>query len=150
MYTALVLDARLKRDTPDEVIRALRAMVAGTGDNVPIVERPEHPLFGTSRWSWMLTGSSAYFPLERAPQLFKPVSGGGETTEPLMLSVGMSIKNYDNEIELFLDWLTPYIEEGIGYRMYEQDDAVTPILCAGHILQRLDDGNTYLVRRYHE
>lgn len=125
MYTALVLDARLKANVPDQVIETLKFMMGpGTG----VVDPPEHPLFGDTRWAWMLKGSSAYFPIEREPLLYRPFYGADETSKPVLLSVGCSLKNYDNEIALFLDWLTPYIEEAVGYSMYEGDEQITPIL----------------------
>jgi transposase InsO family protein len=39
------------------------------------------------------------------------------------------LKNYDNEIKHFIDWLTPYIDqedgECIGWSWYEEDDKPT-------------------------
>lgn len=32
------------------------------------------------------------------------------------ISTRSNIKNYENEIELFLDWIKPYIEYGSGVR----------------------------------
>lgn len=124
MYTALVLDARLKVDAPEDVIETLTYMVA---DNKPHEQDlPSHPLFGDTRWTWMLRGSSGYFPIERVPQLRQLLDGypGGAW----LLSVGCSIKNYDDEINLFLDWLKPHIEEALGYTIYEEDATITPIL----------------------
>lgn len=124
MYTALVLDARTVRDTPDDVVRILKFMTAADGAHEPW-DLPKHPLFGENRWRWMLRGSSAYFPIERNPQFYKPFYGPDEGA--WLLSVGTSLKNYDDEIEKFLDWVTPYIETGIGYWIYEEDTRITPI-----------------------
>lgn len=123
MYTALVLDARLREDVPEEVINVLRYMVE---EGHPIPRRPDHPLFGDTRWSWMLRGDSAYFPIERKPLLYRPFYGPSE--KPLLLSVGCSFKNYCDEIRLFLNWISPYVEEAIGYSMYEEDTGITPIV----------------------
>ncbi|MGW3992198.1 hypothetical protein ACWEF6_01800 [Amycolatopsis sp. NPDC004772] len=123
MYTALVLDARLKRDVPERVLLTLRHMV---GELETLESTPDHALFGDTRWEWMLRGNSAYFPVERPPKLYRPFYGSGEGA--WLLSVGCSIKNYDREIPLFLEWLTPYVEEAIGYTMYEEDETITPVL----------------------
>lgn len=126
MYTALVLDARLKDNVPKHVLETLEYMISA---NKPVEEGyvfPNHPLFGDTRWSRMLRGSSAYFPVEREPKLEFPFFGKSDRT--YMLSVGFSIKNYDNEISLFLDWLKPYTEEAIGWTMYEEDENPTLIL----------------------
>lgn len=129
MYTALVLDARLKDDTPQGVIDVLQRMISGTEVSSDPRSLPDHGLFGDTRWSWMLRGSSAYFPLEREPSLRAPFYySHGHSDTPVLLSVGFSIKNYDNEIELFIDWLTPYVYEAIGWTMYEENEAPTPIV----------------------
>lgn len=127
MYTALVLDARLTSDTPESVLEILEFMVDAHDDRgLPTFTTPRHDLFLTPRWSWMLNGSSAYFPLERKAQLFKPYYGGWEDIRTL--SVGMSIKNYDNEIEKFLDWLAPFVEHGVGFTQYEEDEKLSPFI----------------------
>lgn len=127
MYTGLVLDARLKNTITTDVTEVLGFMIRSGEGREPLV--PDHDLFQTSRWVWMLNGDSAYFPVERRPILARPaLYGRHETGVPTLLSVGFSIKNYDSEIEKFLDWLTPYLEEGIGWTMYEEDEFPTLIL----------------------
>lgn len=114
MYTALVLDARLKDDTPQGVIDVLRRMISGTEASSDPRSLPDHGLFGDTRWSWMLRGSSAYFPLEREPSL----------RAPFYYSHGHS----DTPVLLFIDWLTPYVYEALGWTMYEEDEAPTPVV----------------------
>lgn len=129
MYTALVLDARLKSDTPEPVLKVLEFMVHDGHYSKPALPvLPIHPLFQTDRWVWMLNGSSAYFPLERKAQLFEPFYGGWEKPAPLMLSVGFSIKNYDDEIGKFLDWLAPYVQHGVGFTQYEEEEKLSPFI----------------------
>lgn len=125
MYTALVLDARTIRNTPKDVVEILKFMTAEGVDPEP-ENLPDHPLFGHTRWRWMLRGNSAYFPIEREPKFYKPFYGPEEGA--WLLSVGCSLKNYDDEIAKFLDWLTPYTEDGVGYWMYEEDSKPTIIL----------------------
>jgi hypothetical protein len=126
MYTALVLDARLKADTPQDVIETLTYMVADDKPDEEKLKLPDHPLFGDTRWSWMLRCSSGSFPIERAPHLRQLLCG--YPVGVWELSVGCSIKNYDDEIGLFLDWLKPHVVEALGYTIYEEDPTITPIL----------------------
>lgn len=127
MYTGLVLDARLKNTITQDVIEVLQFMIESGEAREPLI--PDHDLFRTHRWTWMLNGTSAYFPGERGPILARPILYGRHETElPTLLSVGFSIKNYDSEIEKFLDWLTPYLEKGVGWTMWEADEFPTPIL----------------------
>ena len=41
-----------------------------------------------------------------------------------------NLKNYDSEIEKFLDWISPYIEDTgfFGYMRYEEDDFPTLLI----------------------
>ena len=60
MYTEIYLKVSLKEDTPEEVINILKHMV---GDDQCLnidAELPDHPLFNTNRWDFMLCCSSYY------------------------------------------------------------------------------------------
>jgi len=61
MYTELHLNVELKRDVPEAVIAVLRHMVDGNGGDESALPLPEHPLFGTERWQYMLRCDSYYF-----------------------------------------------------------------------------------------
>jgi hypothetical protein len=117
MYTAFHLTVELKPNTPQEVIETLRCMVNGGAlvDGAPV-----HPLFGDTRWRFMLQCDSYYFPAETHSVLVH-----GRTARTYFLTVLCNFRNYGNEIALFLDWLKPYICEGrdwIGYHWYEEAD----------------------------
>lgn len=119
MYTEFVLGVDLVRETPKEVIDILDFMITNDlDDNEPIL--PDHPLFNTERWRYMLQSDSYYFggfsnSLIDAPRFIEDV---------YKLSIRSNLKNYDSEIELFLNWLNPYIETRgfIGYMRYEEFD----------------------------
>lgn len=119
MYTELVLGIDLVRDTSKEVIDILEFMISGAfEDPEPIV--PDHTLFKTDRWRTMLQSDSYYFggfsnSLIDA-QRFKE--------DVYKLSIRSNLKNYDSEIELFLNWLSHYIETHgfIGYVKHEEYD----------------------------
>lgn len=108
-YTEINFGATLREDTPDEVTAVLSDLANGRRIRQPL----DHPFFKTSRCEYLMVCSSAYF-------LF------GEIPMPVFhfhhkcwtLAFRSSLKNYDGEIELFLDWIRPYIEEGSGANDY--------------------------------
>lgn len=119
MYTELVLGVDLVRDTPEEVIDILKYMIEGElEDPEPTV--PDHPLFKTDRWRIMLRCDSHYFGGCSFSILDSPRYKG----DVYKLSIRSNLKNYDSEIELFLNWLAPYIETRgfIGHMRYEAFD----------------------------
>jgi hypothetical protein len=124
MYTELHFNSELKKDTPEEVINVLKYMV---GD---IEEEPEissHPLFGDTRWRFMLRGDSYYFDADTHSTLrFDDIS------DDYYLCIRCNFKNYDDEIEKFIDWIMPYLEkyeEGdfLGFYRYEETEEPTLI-----------------------
>ena len=116
MYTELVLNVTIKRDAPADVIRTLSEMAMGSGVTTPAVG---HPFFKTDRWSFMLAYRSFYF-IPIASTRFEKVQSN------YYLSVRCDLKNYSSEIELFIEWLTPFIDamdgDFLGYKRCEEDD----------------------------
>ncbi|MCA1800256.1 MAG: hypothetical protein LC650_03090, partial [Actinobacteria bacterium] len=61
----------------------------------------------------------------------------GETSSSLnyddiggwFLTIRCNLKDYDDEIEKFIDWITPYTDSTgfVGYKRYEQDEEPTLI-----------------------
>lgn len=118
MYTQLFLAVSFKEDTPDIVVSTLGKMVDGSIDTVSVDPLPNHPFFLTSRWTWCLrSGGSAYFD----GVTFCNFSKGAYSKE-YQLTMLMDIKNYSQEWEKFLDWISPYLEtEGyLGFYRYEE------------------------------
>lgn len=129
MYTHLCLNASLKDDVPSGVVETLRSMVDGSGINRT---GTDHKLFTTERWRWALTSAGAYHPGATKPVLRERWEGQAD----LYLAINTSIKNYDGEWGLFLDWIAPYCEEADGYYRHEEDDEVTPVrIYEGKIVQ---------------
>ena len=117
MYTELVLGVEL--NATKEVLQKLKFMLGTSGRDVNI----KHPLFSCknntpTRWSSMLISGSYYFDGQTDSKLFHDNICGGD-----YLNVRCNLKNYDNEIKLFLDWLCPYIatEGFLGYTRYEEN-----------------------------
>jgi hypothetical protein len=121
MYTELHYNVELRRDIPQQVIDVLEFML---DNDLPQPELPEHTLFKTHRWPVMLRMSSAYFEAPTRSELI---------TEPAhrTLSVRCNLKNYDGEIEAFVDWMNPYVAafkgDFLGFSRYEETEDPTII-----------------------
>lgn len=125
MYTALSLGVKFRKDTPQDVIDTIEYMV--TGHKELEAERYTtqalHPFFSCHRWSALLRCDSYYFDWTTGYNLmFDGIS------ESYYLTGVSNLKNYSNEINLFLDWIQPHLDtEGyIGWSMYEE--SVVPTL----------------------
>lgn len=123
MYTEIHFNAELKRDTPEDVLSVLRYMVGGA---VIPARMPDHPLFSTSRWAYMLTCDSYYFAADSRSTL-----RGDDIAGCFFLCVRSNLKNYEAEIEKFIDWITPYVDAGdgdfLGFLRYEETEWPTLI-----------------------
>lgn len=121
MYTELIFGASLKKETPNDVIQALRFMLGETED------KPENFPLPEGRCEWLFQGGSYYFGISEpvCKMWFDSI------TNQWSISTRSNIKNYGNEIETFLNWIEPYIESGSGYRdmyaivTYEEDSEPT-------------------------
>lgn len=103
MYTELIFGAELKKETPNEVIETLRFMV---GD----IEQPEKLAFDAGRNP--LLGGSYYFAVNNSvSQMWLD-----DIDKQWHISTRANIKNYDDEIGKFLEWIKPWIYGGSGYR----------------------------------
>lgn len=125
MYTEFHLNVELKKDTPKDVIDVLKFMTASGAKTAPAPQTPAHPLFTEGgRWIHMLWCGSYYFPMRVNSVLEFDTLAGAH-----FLSVRCNLKNYEQEIQKFVDWLTPFFaeEDGvcIGYRRYEENDDPT-------------------------
>lgn len=101
-YTEFRFAAELNLDREDHPIaRLLQFMILQEDFNGEI---PDHPLFKCERWGWMLRSSSYYFPAETYSSLRWDQGD-------YYLTIQCNLKNYDKEIENFLDWISPYIGE---------------------------------------
>ena len=143
MYTEINIGVKLyKKAIKDGVVDILEYMT--DWDNTKAIELPNHPLFETPRWDIMLKCGSAYF---MGQPDSKVIRSKYDPDEDIWLNVRSNLKNYDYEIELFLDWIQPYIkyDEFIGYMRYEEFER--PILIyntdKGIELQQLFDDGTY-------
>lgn len=130
MYTGIQIDVLLKASTPENVLEALRTMTLVTDWDRRSTERLcDHPLFDTDRWQSVLCCQSAYFPKcekeqgPRAERLTQKPDGCWR------LKASASLKNYGGEIQKFLDWIAPYVDERqteeVGRYRYEETNNST-------------------------
>ena len=121
MYTELHLNAKLHEDTCSQDLAILEYM---TREDDNAVEKPDfvpsHRLFSTRGWEYMLVGG-AYFPADPHTTFRHDRHYGC-----YRLCVRCSLKNYDGEIEAFVDWIRPLVEgdgptdEFLGFSRYEE------------------------------
>ena len=106
MYTELIFGAKLKKETPEKVINALKYIL---GD---IEEKPKDFPLPKGRCEWLFRCSSYYFGVNKS--LCKMWLD--DLDKSYHISTRSNIKNYENEIETFLNWIKPFIEDGSGER----------------------------------
>ena len=125
MYTELVLGIEIEPTT--EVLDILHYMLGDIEDQPECIKQSNHELFKTSRWAIVLRCDSYYFDGQTDSKLF--VDNLYEDEPMYYLNVRSNLKNYDSEIEKFMDWLSPYIKTDgfLGYKRYEEDDDPTLI-----------------------
>lgn len=118
MYTQLIFTATLKADTPIEVINTIRIMLDEIEESDII-----RPVFETSTGRNPLRGSGGPFS--------NPISYFKFKNNLWTLKNRANIKNYENEINQFLDWILPYIESCpnniYATIRYEEDEGSTPL-----------------------
>lgn len=114
MYTELNIGVDLAPSTPDNVIKILDYML---GDEEVDVDTPDHPLFQTEGWRYMLRSDSYYFAGRTDSSITRDA-----ITKCYHLNVRCNLKNYDEEISKFLDFICPYLDGYgfIGYTRYEE------------------------------
>ena len=120
MYTEIYVNVDLREDTPKDVIETLKAMCAKDSESPLLADKP-------SRWSYMFNNGSYYTPNTECGLLTWDTIGNQWS----LLAKG-DIKNYEDEIEAFFEWLMPHVEgelgDFIGYTRYEESEKPTLIL----------------------
>lgn len=127
MYTELVIALELPDSTPKEITDVL-AFMADAKTPVYTGRLPKHPLFECDRWACLFSMSSYYF-AGQTQRVFK----FDENANAWFLTSRANLKNYNGEIQKFLDWIEPYVcDRGetdcfVGYWRYEESTAPTLI-----------------------
>lgn len=135
MYTEFNIGISFKKNTPDNIIKILEYLLCEGrveyGREEYLLrsikeesELAEHELFKCDRWEIVLVGDSAYFDgITDSKMEFDEIS------EKYRLNVRSNIKNYCQEIEKFMDFISAYIytEGFLGYMRHEECDDPTLI-----------------------
>lgn len=121
MYTEFHFNSELKSNCPTQVIDILRYML---GDKEESPALPDHPIFKTDRWRHMLRTDSYYFDADTHSTLRYD-----DIAEAHFLCIRCNLKNYNGEIEKFVDWIDPYLDkmagEFLGFSRYEETETPT-------------------------
>ena len=123
MYTEFVFGVSLLSTIPKEVIDILDFLVNSSEFNYTN-NLPNHKFFSNHRFRSIALCSSYYFGYSDSNSKFSLDNEG--ISKEYLLSIRSSIKNYNNEIEYFVDWIKPYVSNGsgtndlLGYMLYEE------------------------------
>lgn len=120
-YTEIVIKARIKSEIPKYVKDILTHMF---DTDVNFDEEyinsilPDHKFFKCKRWHMIGSCSSSYH---------TPLSNKKYKNDRIFIRI--DLKNYSGEIDSFIDWLMPYVNEFpgkyIGYKWDEYGDSKT-------------------------
>lgn len=141
MYTELNFGAQLKQELPEGLSDWLERHADGrviTDSPEPFGPDAAHPFFQTPRWYHLFWCSSAYFTTRGNSEFNKWT---GQSYDHPTLFIHTSLKNYDDEIGKFIDWIAPYVDDYtgtmVGYHRYEENQLPTLIFVDGECR---DDG----------
>ena len=120
MYTELIFGASIKAEgLPEEVLDVLKYLFNYNEITdwqeyykTQPIKLPNHPFFKCDRWDIITSCSSYYFAVRNTHRNIE----FDEISNTWNCSSRASLKNYDDDIEQFLDWIKPYIEQGSGER----------------------------------
>lgn len=88
MYTQFIVDCKLKRETPCEIIKCLQDMINGVDNNL---------------FTYFRNPLDNYCQTNNYPKSF----------DDLTLKAHGDIKNYYNDIGRFVEFIKPYVEIGL-------------------------------------
>lgn len=121
MYTELYIAAEIRKDISNIELEILNYMFAN-GEKP--VELPAHAFFACERWDRIGQHASYYFIPKAISKFWSDVNG-----DCYFLVSLSNLKNYDGEINKFIDWIRPLLAsevKHIGHYRYEE--AVNPTI----------------------
>lgn len=123
-FTEINVNFDLVKDTPKDVIDIMHYLILSNENETKPSVLPKHEFFECDRWDSVACCSSYYF-----DRLSNSKMEYNEISKTYRVSIRTDLKNYDSEIEKFLDWLLPYINSNgfIGYKRHEDMDNPTLI-----------------------
>jgi hypothetical protein len=106
MYTDYALKFSIKKESEDFDL-IMSVMEHMMGSRKVLTRTPDHPLFKTVRWDIMANSGRSF---KKKDEHFGNVD---------FMLIG-EFKNYEAEIDKFIDWITPYLYDNLtGYSHYE-------------------------------
>jgi len=126
MYTEFFFRTTLKKDLPADVLAVVKYFGGVTDERPTEDELPDHPLFKCYRWE-MLGRSYGQGRFDTMRQRDESKGAWGwDHNDGGTLAFWCEFKNYESEIQKFIDWITPHLAstlpEYLGYSLYEEDD----------------------------
>lgn len=104
---------------------------------------PSHDFFKCSRWASIGSCSSFYHHPNAVKDWYKPEYEIKNPNSSRYVFNRSDLKNYDNEIGLFFDWLDSlglfYEGEFMGYSLYEEDNTPTIYNSKARLEMRCDN-----------
>lgn len=136
-YTELKVDIVLKSDTPEDARLLLDALIAGETDATIKEIKPTHVFWHTYRFDFLGRSNCEGDPEDFASYEFPN------------LKIRCSVKNYDQILQKFLQWVLPYVEAITGTYHYEEYSHASEVVLnvdssdlskpAIHIIHRRED-----------
>lgn len=122
MYTEILVKASVDLDSISEKdLNVIKYLFSG-GDEPCTENLPEHKFFTLPRWN-LIGHCSSYY---HHPVVLNSMDEYGS------IFSRSDIKNYDDEIDEFFDWIQPLVTktegECIGYYWYEEDELPTLVV----------------------
>lgn len=126
MYTEFLFQGETKANLPKEIKELIdyyfgesfELDIGQPGSNRKL---PDHNFFKCDRWHHIGHIGSYYFSPFALRHKQEHIQEDG--TQRVFLIC--NLKNYHDEIELFLDWIDPYMEFYWGHYCYEEDEKPT-------------------------
>lgn len=123
MYQELYLNAKLKNNIPENILKILKLMC---GDmSIEGISITSDALFKTDNWQYMLQSESSRFDLAARSTIdYSPVD------DCYVLRVSCSLNNSDNQIEKFLGFINGYLDKKTGQFLgyIRQEDNDNPLI----------------------
>lgn len=127
MYTELNIEVEINAD--NDTLAVIEYMTGKTDATLSDLKLPKHRLFSSPRWEFMLACDSFYFDHTACSSVVDKRPWEEDEHNDRILNVRCDLKNYDDEIEHFLDWIYPFTNTRgfVGYMRYEEDPDPTLI-----------------------
>lgn len=125
MFTEFHYNVELIKNVPKNILDILHFMLdENRHKSIDTLMIPSHPLFNSERWKGMLLSDSFMFKADTHSTLrFDDIA------KVYFLCIRCNLKNYNNEIENFIDWIDPYVEaytdDFLGFYRYEESEEPT-------------------------